>query len=157
MVTQELEDDTGQRRGWDKKEQWERVILNQLELYFVDQNVRAVRREKFREYHLILNQGSTSETLNTENYLKLFCYSSQRQYKTSDTVHTEKLIHYIQWCLRALGLNSPLELKLRRAGMVGKIHKFLIGDPKYIENSKEHTQTKMLGSTKRKEITNMIF
>lgn len=65
------------------------MILNQMELYFVDQNVRVGRREKFREYHLILNQGSTSEALNTENYLKLFCYSSQRQYKTSDTVHRD--------------------------------------------------------------------
>lgn len=43
-----------------------------MELYFVGQNVRVVRREKFREYHLILNQGSTTETLNTENYLILF-------------------------------------------------------------------------------------
>ena len=35
--------------------------------------------------------------------------------------------------------------------MVRKIHKFLIGGPKYIENSKEHTHLKMLGSTDKEE------
>lgn len=35
--------------------------------------------------------------------------------------------------------------------MERKIRKFLIGGPKYIEGSNEHTHTKMLGSTDKEE------
>lgn len=50
--------------------------------------------------------------------------------QTSAIVDTEKLIHYINECLR---LTSLLELWLRKPGMMRKIHKFLIGGPKYNE------------------------